>query len=232
MGMSEQLKNLLLTTLIVLAIFLLWALSIGATYWDTSRRKLSGIQTVLWMMLVVLLPGIGFAAYLFSKLLLSLPSSGREPALRGPQQRITQQRRVPGSSLGSGTIPAAELARSTFPGGDLPPGTDRALAAQARKHRLAVVEGPQTGREYPLSALPARIGRGPQADIRLDEDLGVSRQHAEIYEQSGMLRIRDLRSTHGTYVNDFSIDDKSLEPGDRIQVGVSTLVVDMKEKKR
>lgn len=229
--MSEQLKNLLLTTLIVLAIFLLWALSIGATYWDSSRRKLSGAQTALWMILVVLLPGVGFAAYLFSKLLLSLPSPGRDP-VRQPQQRITQQKRQAEYNIGSGTIPAAELARSTFPGSELTPGTDRALAAQARKHRLAVVEGPQTGREYALSSLPARIGRGPQADIRLDEDLGVSRQHAEIYEQSGMLRIRDLRSTHGTYVNDFSIDDKSLEPGDRIQVGVSTLVVDMKEKRK
>ncbi|MGE5223905.1 MAG: FHA domain-containing protein [Omnitrophica WOR_2 bacterium] len=228
--MSEQLKNLLLTTLIVLAIFLLWALSIGATYWDSSRRKLSGAQTTLWMILVVLLPGIGFAAYLFSKLLLSLPSPGREPE-RKFQQRITQQKRAPEYNLGSGTIPAADLARSAIPAGDLTPGTDRALAARARKHYLAVTGGPQTGREYALNNLPARIGRGPQADIRLDEDLGVSRQHAEIYEQSGMLRIRDLRSTHGTYVNDFSIDDKSLEPGDRIQVGVSILVVDKKEKR-
>ena len=71
----------------------------------------------------------------------------------------------------------------------------------------------------------SRIGRGSEAQIRLDGDLGVSRQHAQIYEQSGVLRVRDLQSTHGTAVNGFSIADKSLDPGDRIRVGLSTLLV-------
>ncbi len=65
--------------------------------------------------------------------------------------------------------------------------------------------------------------------IGLDDDLGVSRQHAEIYDQAGVLRIRDLKSTHGTQVNGFSIDDKSLDPGDQIRIGASTLKIEMPE---
>ena len=66
--------------------------------------------------------------------------------------------------------------------------------------------------------------------IALDEDRSVSRLQAEIYEQSGVLRIRDLKSTHGTKVNDFSISDKSLDAGDRIWVGMSILLVGVKEE--
>ena len=43
--------------------------------------------------------------------------------------------------------------------------------------------------------------------------------------QAGKLRLRDLDSTHGTKVNDYSIDDKGLTPGDKISVGYSLLIV-------
>jgi pSer/pThr/pTyr-binding forkhead associated (FHA) protein len=92
--------------------------------------------------------------------------------------------------------------------------------------RLVVVEGPHRGQEFAVGALPAQIGRGAEALVRLDSDLGVSRRHAELYEQAGVLRVRDLRSAHGTLVNGFTISDKGLLPGDKIQVGHSLLVVD------
>ena len=81
-----------------------------------------------------------------------------------------------------------------------------------------------------MENLPAKIGRGLDVSIRLDGDQLVSRLHAEIYEQSGVLRIRDLNSTHGTKVNDFSITDKSLDPGDQIRVGISILRVEVREE--
>ena len=53
----------------------------------------------------------------------------------------------------------------------------------------------------------------------------LTRRHAELYQQAGVLRLRDLRSAHGTLVNGFTISDKGLMPGDKIQVGHSLLVV-------
>jgi hypothetical protein len=68
--MPEQLKNLLIITIVIFILFIFWAISIGITYLDAvSRRKLSGSETVAWIALVVLIPGIGFAAYLFARLL-------------------------------------------------------------------------------------------------------------------------------------------------------------------
>jgi pSer/pThr/pTyr-binding forkhead associated (FHA) protein len=60
--------------------------------------------------------------------------------------------------------------------------------------------------------------------IRLDADHSISRRHAEVYERSGAVYIRDLDSTHGTQVNGIWIADQRLEPGDEVQVGGSTLV--------
>ena len=99
-------------------------------------------------------------------------------------------------------------------------GADQRVAAPT--YTFAVIEGPNAGDEFVLTRLPAKLGRGIDAAIRLD-DRNASRQHAEIYEHGGILRIRDLKSTHGTYVNGFSIDDKSLDPGDKIRIGFSVL---------
>ena len=65
----------------------------------------------------------------------------------------------------------------------------------------------------------------PRESCRLDNDRGVSRQHAELYQQAGRLRLRDLDSTHGTHINGDDIDDKALLPSDKIQVGYSLLIV-------
>ena len=52
-----------------------------------------------------------------------------------------------------------------------------------------------------ITALPFRIGRDPANDLAV-EALGLSRRHAEItLDASGRLRINDLGSTNGTFVN-------------------------------
>jgi pSer/pThr/pTyr-binding forkhead associated (FHA) protein len=100
--------------------------------------------------------------------------------------------------------------------------------AEAKQHYLlATVEGPHTGQNFVVDHLPACIGRGSDCAISLDNDLGVSRRHAELYQHGGKLRIRDLNSSHGTKVNNYNISDKGLLPGDRIRVGYSLLIVKM-----
>lgn len=58
---------------------------------------------------------------------------------------------------------------------------------------------------FPLLELPVRIGRRPGLGLSLPSPM-VSHEHAEIFLAAGRLRIRDLGSTNGTFVN-----------GDRIQ---------------
>jgi hypothetical protein len=96
--------------------------------------------------------------------------------------------------------------------------------------RLTIIAGPEHGRQFALATLPQIIGRSNAAGILLGGDAMISRQHAEIYDRQGLLSIRDMGSLHGTQVNGVPIQDRHLEPGDRIQVGGTVLLVQTSEK--
>jgi pSer/pThr/pTyr-binding forkhead associated (FHA) protein len=68
-----------------------------------------------------------------------------------------------------------------------------------------------------------RIGRTPDNDISLPEDLGVSRYHAELRELApGRYEIVDLNSHNGTFVNGQRVSRVALDDHDVIGVGNST----------
>ena len=70
-----------------------------------------------------------------------------------------------------------------------------------------------------IARLPFRIGRGRSLDLTLSSR-AVSSEHAEIYlaEVARELRVRDLGSTNGTFVNDQRIEDAALTEGDILHV--------------
>jgi EAL domain-containing protein (putative c-di-GMP-specific phosphodiesterase class I) len=73
-------------------------------------------------------------------------------------------------------------------------------------------------RVVPLHPLPFRIGRRPGLELVLAPE-SVSKVHAEIYEDSGHLRIRDLHSTNGTFVNGEAVEDGPIREGDVVHFG-------------
>ncbi len=82
--------------------------------------------------------------------------------------------------------------------------------------------------EYLLDVESAIIGRGTSAQVRLDENRIVSRQHAVVRKRSGIDQhvVEDLGGANGTFVNDFRIEVHILRPGDRIVLGEDTLRYD------
>lgn len=84
---------------------------------------------------------------------------------------------------------------------------------------LRVSEGPDAGQTVPLDR-PIVIGRGDEADLRLD-DPAVSAAHA-IVSGSGRARVRDLRSANGTHAPRL----RRLRPGDQLTLGRSRLVLE------
>ena len=60
---------------------------------------------------------------------------------------------------------------------------------------------------------PFRVGRRPGLELTLPTD-SVSKLHAEIYEDGASLRLRDLGSTNGTFVNGDWVEDAALREGD------------------
>ena len=56
------------------------------------------------------------------------------------------------------------------------------------------------GRIHPVDRLPFVLGRGSDADLRLD-DKGVSRRHLQLSMQGGAVVASDMGSTNGTLIN-------------------------------
>ncbi|HEX4735289.1 MAG TPA: FHA domain-containing protein [Thermoleophilaceae bacterium] len=87
---------------------------------------------------------------------------------------------------------------------------------------LAVVEGPDQGRSFALTAQSV-IGRDPTATVHLTDE-EVSRRHAIVTLGEGQISIEDLGSFNGTHVGDSEIAGETpLQVGDRVRVGQSVL---------
>jgi pSer/pThr/pTyr-binding forkhead associated (FHA) protein len=90
---------------------------------------------------------------------------------------------------------------------------------------LRVISGSQTGAAIPLSEGKFLIGREHDCHLRPNSEL-VSRHHCAFTRDSYSLRLRDLGSTNGTYVNGERVNGTiQLKAGDRISIGKLDLVV-------
>jgi pSer/pThr/pTyr-binding forkhead associated (FHA) protein len=61
------------------------------------------------------------------------------------------------------------------------------------------------------------VGRHPRCDSQL-ASLRVSRQHCCITSSDGEVRVRDLGSTNGTWINGRRVDHAVLRPGDVLSI--------------
>ena len=80
------------------------------------------------------------------------------------------------------------------------------------------VHDAQGSRIVAVGSTPFLIGRRAGSDLLLSSG-EISRDHAEIVGGSGGYILRDRGSRHGTFVNDASIDERTLADGDRIRLG-------------
>lgn len=87
--------------------------------------------------------------------------------------------------------------------------------------KLVVVSGAARAAEFKLK-LPTIIGRSRAVDLPVGHPL-VSRQHCELFAEGSVLKIRDLGSLNGTFVNEERIaEDTVLAPGATFSVGPLT----------
>jgi EAL domain-containing protein (putative c-di-GMP-specific phosphodiesterase class I) len=70
----------------------------------------------------------------------------------------------------------------------------------------------------PVRTVPFRIGRSAGLELTLPSP-HVSKRHAEIYSDGKALRIRDLGSRNGTFLNREPISDAGLHEGDILHFG-------------
>jgi hypothetical protein len=102
-----------------------------------------------------------------------------------------------------------QSAQGRIPEGDLDP-------------RLVVERAPGhvPGMEYEVGE-GAVMGRGDQAEIRLEDPFASSR-HARLSRQGAVIVLEDMGSTNGTYLNEELLSGpQPLHPGDRVRIGDS-----------
>jgi len=84
---------------------------------------------------------------------------------------------------------------------------------------LVVIYGLDLGRKFDLAREETVIGRSSKSDIQIDQE-SVSRSHAGITNSREGVRIRDLGSTNGTFVNDELVEgQRELRNGDFVKIG-------------
>jgi diguanylate cyclase (GGDEF)-like protein len=88
---------------------------------------------------------------------------------------------------------------------------------------VLVLTGSGFGELYKLPQHKAvRIGRGEEADIRLDDE-GISRLHCSLETSGEDAILRDLGSQNGTFVGGERTAERVLVNGDRVQIGAATM---------
>jgi hypothetical protein len=96
---------------------------------------------------------------------------------------------------------------------------------RAMKAKLVVVAGTTRAQEFKLK-LPAILGRGRSCSVQLPHAL-VSRQHCEVFEADGKLRVRDLGSLNGTLVDGHKVTECDLIDGQLLNVGTVTFRIEI-----
>jgi hypothetical protein len=122
------------------------------------------------------------------------------------------------------TSPAASDldAAGAGPPGTLP-GRPRLVLSTGGKAQQGSPESRGEEQTFFLTSSVTVIGRSADADLRL-ADPGVSRRHAELRLEGEAIVLVDTGSTNGVRVNDTPTTRRQLAPGDRIELGSTTLV--------
>lgn len=124
---------------------------------------------------------------------------------------VARSSRRPQPPTPSPARPSPTQPRST------PPATPATPSAPS--HYLIGLTGAWYGRSFPVGPNGLTLGRSADNDVALDDELLVSRHHAEIIAQEAGFVLRDLESANGTWVDGQRIVACALTPGNRIRTG-------------
>jgi hypothetical protein len=88
--------------------------------------------------------------------------------------------------------------------------------------RMVLAKEDGSTEEFRLGA-QTLIGRSPEAQIRVNA-AAVSRKHSQVVLTPEGYKVVDLGSENGTYVNGTRVQEKVLQNGDRVQIGMARFV--------
>jgi hypothetical protein len=101
------------------------------------------------------------------------------------------------------------------------PGAAGAAApAGGKVNWLVGVGGEVAGKTFLVGHRTVTVGRAPTNFIQI-EDSEASRQHCQVVPGQGLLKVIDMRSQNGIFVNDVPMAVGELKPGDVLRIGAA-----------
>src|SRR5437764_4069511 len=90
-----------------------------------------------------------------------------------------------------------------------------------------IVKGPNgVEKAFPMRSITVTIGRSDSCEIAV-KDSSMSGKHAEISKINGEIRVKDLGSANGIWLNGERVDDVELFDGDVLRCGQTSIRVDV-----
>ncbi len=91
-------------------------------------------------------------------------------------------------------------------------------AQEMKRMILVCIDGPLSGQEFEIPPTGLVVGR--EGQVRVNDEF-LSRRHFEVFaEPDGTIRVRDLGSRNGTFLNTLPAHNTKVQSGDEIRAGV------------
>ena len=95
-----------------------------------------------------------------------------------------------------------------------------------KPYSLKIIDGPETGREFPLqNAEQLIVGRGTASHTKIN-DPRVSRVHCQVALDNGKVTLKASESAGDTLVQGEKVTEQHLQPGDCFRIGDTTIRLD------
>jgi hypothetical protein len=90
-----------------------------------------------------------------------------------------------------------------------------------------IVKGPNgVEKAFPMRSITVTIGRSDACDISV-KDSSMSGKHAEVSKINGEIRVKDMGSANGIWLNGERVDDVELFDGDVLRLGQTSIRIDV-----
>lgn len=86
-----------------------------------------------------------------------------------------------------------------------------------------------TRKDFSLPSTVTVVGRRQDCDLCVPL-MVISRRHCELNMDQGQLKVRDLGSRNGTFLNDRKIEEETVNPGDKLQIGPLCFIAQIEGK--
>ncbi len=103
---------------------------------------------------------------------------------------------------------------------------EREAALELKRSVLVCIDGPLSGQEFEIP--PAGLVVGREGHVRVPDEY-LSRKHFEVVpDTDGFVRVRDLGSRNGTFLNTLPASNTKVHSGDEIRAGVNRFRIEQR----